>query len=245
MPESTYQRFRRAVDYLTGQGFSVDRLLSLAETYGYEGFANLAPPRETGVADGVPDPPPQPDVNGYEGGGESGQSGNFEGDVYRVPDDASLNALDAYFRNEGVDERVRDNLLELLTHVQDNAPPLDDVVDSVLADIRRELYNVKHWMVALAALSYDEFNSEQASRRFEAQQTILEALRDKGPEDAVWMSSDEAEITEAFDKILTVTDRIDPTHFGEWAAESLSVQPWQQAAFGFAADWIELEQPAL
>lgn len=213
----TYRLFERAVAHLQAKGYSADRLLELAEVYGYDAFANLAPASSDPVED-QPSTPTEPTPEGVD----------YWPSV----------TLAKYQEGEGVDFPELSKYADALEYVERGQPQLAEVLEDVRADVRIETYRVKHWLAVIGALETDQqsWSHEQDSRR----RQLIERV--KGEIQETTDVEDRQEIDEAHDKIAVQAERLNPEALGEWLVEGVSVQPWQKDT-GLITDWIEVSPP--
>jgi len=224
--------FQRAADYLSNQqGYDTGRLLVLADRYGYEAFANLAPPA-AGRPGGGKTKPTDP--------GAPRQPSPQKAGVRSWPSVV----LAKYQENEGLGSQQVFRLGDALKHVDIGEPRLAEVIEDVGSDLAQGLYRTKHWLAVLGALSVDEqdWSQRQDLRRRKLITRVLEVLRAKPDELTGTGTVDGNEVTSAHDAVRREAKRLAPAQLGQWLAESVSVEP-SQATFAQTADWIEWESP--
>jgi len=224
----TYRQFRRALRYLTeDKGLSANRVIGLAEDFGYAGFANLAPP-SADPGDGADFPSID---HQRPTGTQRGPAGAADTWTHKVIAD--------YQRAEGAPFDVVRSLGEATSYVFSGSPPLSAVRQRVREKIKQRLHNVKHFVAMIGALAYrQQLTQSEKLRRGKLTKAIREEIRDHEDLGA----DDKADVTAVVD-LLEQTARewtkAEQGPFGTWIAKSLSVQP-SQVGIGAMTDWIEL-----
>lgn len=237
MATDTYQKFRCALRYLTGElGYSTRKVVNTAELYGYEGIAHLCPNKPQ---------PQQPTDSEQSQTDESEKTETLE----------TLEAMRSELNRYGVADHLttgQQNQIEsVVSFVEGRTDALEIDQRMKEAFAQDGLAAAKRW-VAVAALLHGPY--ELTRKQMRRRDQIVERMNgnvDDALVNSRWLNiepsqDDQRDYRNVVDSVIAQARRWKPQEFGSlgaWLSQNVSVQP-NQTNMGIITDWIEVNEGA-